>query len=136
MDNQKEFMSLLDFLMFRDPFNQRSIHGNIPLDCGYIKGIESKAQALVLVYEIAKISWNSYGNDGPENGAVVITLNSGYGSNALVNRIFNGINPKDQRLFLLEGRFLLNKDYWWAHVATKNCFEKGKENFQNIKDTK
>lgn len=124
----KEFMDLREFILLKDPFDKdypRSVHRNEVLD--HRKGLSS-AEDVLLRYDIAKASWEKYGDDGPPFGSLVQTLHSGHGGGPGVIATLTGLFERDPRCFLLtrkewgernkerEGHSLVERTQWWVHI--------------------
>lgn len=122
------FYSLEEFCQLVDPTDncepKRSIHRNSLLNDR--RGL-SHAQDVFKRYQIAKTSWELYGDEGPPVGYSVITLESGHGGGIGCRRTFGGIYPDDQRFFCLERTelylsapkkqlSLVLRKYWWVSI--------------------
>jgi hypothetical protein len=119
-----EFISLREFLLFTEDYGgHRSIHRNSMLD----QSLYSHAQDLVLRYDIAKASFEKYG-ESPPLGSKVETLYPGFGGGPGCVRTLKGVFEDDPRFFLLtneskdywgeskDEHYLLDRDHWWALV--------------------
>lgn len=111
MPLDKEFYSLREYLLLTEKyvtpgFTARSLHNNQSMIYAdrrgenirneYIKKYnvhpnECYAVNIVAHYDIAKASWEKYGNAGPPVGCKVITLVDGHNGRSGAIRDFNGI---------------------------------------------
>lgn len=127
----KEFYSLREFCLLSEqcPVEYRyprSIHKNECLDNNH-----SAAKDIVQRYDIAKASWERYGDGGPPVGSRVRTLQSGHGGGIGVEGIFGGEYEHDKREFVIqrkeidygfdrtqvrEKKSLVLKAFWWAQI--------------------
>lgn len=112
----KKFPSLRKFLLLKDgtfPIS-RSIHRD-PF-C---------AEDFVKLYDIAKASWEKYGDNGPPVGVNVEMLTAGHGGGAGVIRKFEGEHPRHREYFcvsreeiyfdMIEKKLsLVDKPFWWC----------------------
>jgi len=124
----KEFISLREYLLLCEPWDNppyRSIHKNESLDHSCF----DMAQDLVKRYDLAKLLYEKYGDEGPPINSFVMTLHSGHGGRVGCKRKFIGTNPEDDRLFLLEDvndphnqRSLVDKVHWWNEICPVNMF--------------
>ncbi len=123
----KEFYSLREFLLLKDPLyksEDRSIFNE-----------SASPEYWVKRYDLAKSSYEEYGQEGPPINSQVITLVSGHGGCAGVQRKFIGIYKDDERFFAIEREdinhwktSLVLRDYWWASIIHKdNALLKNKE---------
>lgn len=129
----KEFISLREFLLLESKTYKRSVHHqNCMLAIYKRRNFNDKyiwaecfAQDFVNRYDIAKESWEKYGEAGPPIGSIVETLVSGYGGYSGQIRIFEGINKEDDRLFVIsrpEGNgydkeiYLVERKTWWTEI--------------------
>lgn len=138
----KEFISLREFLLLKDPFykdNSRSVHRGDYLD--YRKGW-SMAEEAVMRYDIAKASWEMYGDEGPPFGSIVRTLQSGHGGGPGVEATLTGLFERDPRCFLLtrkekdsfyktehEEHSLVERTQWWVHIKVKGTEDERKRDW-------
>lgn len=126
----KQFMDLREFMMLKDPLykkksDERSVHRNEVFD--WRKGL-SNAEDVLMRYDIAKASWEKYGDEGPPFGSKVQTLHSGHGGGPGVIATLAGIFDRDKRFFLLtrkerdsfhkerEGQSIVERTQWWVHI--------------------
>ena len=94
----ESFPSLREFLMLRDPYDRepkRSFISHFQLD-----GFHDPA-GYVAYYDIAKASWERYGDEGPPFGTKVITLMPGHGGGTGSIRTLKGVDASDERFFAL-----------------------------------
>lgn len=127
----KEFISLREFLLLTEPRDKfhRPIHRNELLADS--SNTLSNSQDLVRRYDIAKASWEKYGDEGPSFGSKVETLYAGHGGGPGVLAVLTGIYSHDEHDFLLtrqeryhdgrswvekEGTSLVERSYWWAMI--------------------
>lgn len=106
------FVSLKDFLLLKDPFDDYG---------AFLHSTSYPAYQWVQLYDLAKESFEKYGNNGPPIGSKVITLRPGHGGCEGSIRIFNGIDDGDKRFFVIsrsENKLtsLVYKDFWWAEL--------------------
>lgn len=97
----KEFMSLRDFLLLRDPtdlYNEPAYYG-APMLFKNQKSGASYGMDCVDRYDIAKNSWEQYGEEGPPFGSKVEMLVPGHGGDVGSILTFDGIYPYDTRFF-------------------------------------
>lgn len=129
----KEFLSLREFCLLKDPFDPtRPAHDNCPLS----QQILSSAEDIVIRYDIAKKSWERWGDDGPPIGSKVLTLVPGHGGGPFCTRKLSGIFERDDKFFIItqktgSNKFsesLVNRSYWWLEIATPDCI------IQDLKD--
>ena len=110
----KKFPTLREFLLLQDPTYKypRSIHnGNYP------------AEHFVELYDIAKTSWENFGDGGPPYTSKVKMLVAGHGGDAGVIRTLIGSHNNDPRFFIV-ARYQNDKDmislvlkqYWWLQM--------------------
>lgn len=87
----------------------------------------------VALYDLARASWERFGDAGPPVGSQVMILESGHGCGmpsfhngkfSGVTRTFDGIYPHDDRFFAVSrpGKYghaisLVNRSYWWMQMA-------------------
>lgn len=70
-------------------------------------------------YQLAKASFNQFGNDGPPIGSKVLTLVSGHGGSGADERTFGGpdSNGRFFQLNSYNGVSLLTKASWWREIV-------------------
>ncbi len=117
----KQFMSLREFLVLRDTWDGR-------------RYTEHKtAEEWLAHYEIAKLSYETYGAKGPPFGSEVVTLRAGFGSGGPgAIRILRGTYPGDDRCFLLTappcglrgagtggGKYVGTIAHWWKEFCAQ-----------------
>jgi hypothetical protein len=136
------FPSLRDFLLVTDPTDKppgRSLWNGATLgtETRFWNGTLPKlipnpwqdhAIDFVNRYEIAKASYEKYGEAGPPIGSTVQTLVSGHGGGVGVIRVFAGVCPSDPRFFWIyrtrsrgnnekECEYsLVHREYWWIEI--------------------
>ena len=110
----KRFPSLRDFLLMKDPTHSYKMSAHRDY---------RHAENFVELYDIAKASWEKFGDDGPPIGSKVETLTAGHGGGEGLIRTFEGICQYDKRFFNLsrvEGdRKILSsvmRTYWWIEI--------------------
>lgn len=114
----EKFYSLREFLLLKDPSydDGRSIHRII-----------DRAENFVKLYEIAKASWEKYGDSGPPIGCTVMTLVAGHGGLGgdirkfkgdsgcagyfAISRLIRNYNGCSE-----EAISLVNKEFWWLEI--------------------
>lgn len=118
----KNFPDLREFLLLResDDVYKRSPHRSDPI---LDREGFSKAQELVYRYDIAKASWEKYGDEGPPIGSKVVTLFAGHGGGPGCIRIFLGdVEGKGTHFYLSrtekkdDQRSVVTKDIWWMVI--------------------
>lgn len=112
----KKFYSLREFLLLLDPLDDppfRSIHQNEMMD----DRSRSVAEDMVKRYDLAKASWEKYG-EGPPVGSKVITIRSGFGGSAGRILTLNGVHKGYSKCFSLEdekgGLYSSTIQCWWS----------------------
>lgn len=105
----KEFPSLREFLLLRDPFDtNNTAHRFTDID----------PAKFVAYYDTCKTSWEKYGDEGPPVGSLVRALVSGCGGGDGVLRIFTGVWASGHRWFELTRKdgsrpSLVTREHWW-----------------------
>lgn len=89
----KPFISLEEYLLLKDPTDKeprRPAHN-----------IYRTPEQWLRFYEIAKASYDKYGDEGPALGSKVVTLVHGHGGSMGVVGILDRVMERDPRFFLL-----------------------------------
>lgn len=133
------FPTLREFMLLRESYdgaNPRPLLRNDLLLTGHgdpwvIKdgGYKTYAADIVLRYDIAKASWEKWGDECfTMTGIPVLMLWAGHGGGVGVVRVFDGLYEEDERFFAVsrleennKGRLeksvsLVDRKTWWAHM--------------------
>lgn len=123
MDQQnKSFISLAEFLCLADPYDPKY------LTAEFFRShwrITPRAENWPKYYELAKKSFEKYGQEGPPLGCEVITLQSGHCGSGGDIRVFDGVFSRDERCFQIydpafskkeDSLSLVPRAIWWADI--------------------
>jgi len=108
-----KFYDLREFLLLKDPDRD-----NVSIHCGEPLSRNSIAEDLVNRYDIAKRSWETYGDKGPPIGSRIITLRSGFGGSAGVVLTLSSYYDGDH-FVAVDGsgrKFLVRRNMWWIDI--------------------
>lgn len=121
MTDAKQFMSLREFLLLRDPHDKE--HPRSSWSCE-----SPRPEHIVLRYELAKSSWEKYGDEGPPAGTIVQALRQGFGGYGRIKIVGNYEHddrflhalPLKQRDEKRPDSFTISRTQWWFDVMEYN----------------
>lgn len=115
------FITLAQFMNLADP-----------LDTKFFRSawrINPRPEYWTKYYEVARESFETYGEAGPPFGSKVICLQPGHGGSSGVIRVFDGLYPSDERFFQVyysdtsrnkngeKAISLVTRSIWWSFIA-------------------
>lgn len=111
--SEREFISLREFLLLKDPFDIKFPRSAFRT--------HHSPEGWVMIYDIAKASYEKYGDD-PPFGSKICTLQPGHGGDWGQIRTLKGVFNRDNRCFELarinssgeEEISIVARSQWWV----------------------